>query len=163
MERNNGLKRKKFEEQMARQAKNYRRQGMSEEKIQEVHEFDEDVYNGDRREEEHTQPLEKYMPGMEEEGRNSLLLRFWDQFTTEMEPDKSDPFWWIDTLENEKLISAVKSLSDTEKMLVTLVIINGWSAVDAVQCLGINVKQSAAYTRIEKTVKKLRKLMGVEE
>ena len=118
MEWNNGLERKKFEEKMAKQASEYRRLGMSEEQIQAMYEYDKAEFNRERREAIHNQPLLGSIEDMEEEGQNPLLLRYSDRLSVELEQDEGDPFWWIDTLENEALIKAVRRLSYQEKMLL---------------------------------------------
>ncbi len=163
MKWNNGLERKKFEEKMAKQASEYRRLGMSEDQIQAMYEYDKAEFNRERREAVHNQPLLGSIEDMEEEGQNPLLLRYPDRLSVELEQDEGDPFWWIDTLENEALIKAVRRLSYQEKMLLTLVIIEGWSIEDAAACPEVAIPRSTAYFRMEKLMKKIRALMRVGE
>ena len=56
---NNGLERKKFEAEQAKLAAEYRAAGMNEEQIQQMYEFDLDVFHGNRSYAEHTQPFPK--------------------------------------------------------------------------------------------------------
>ena len=52
---NNGLERMKFEAEQAKLAAEYHAAGMTEEQIQQMYEFDLEVFNGNRRFAEHTQ------------------------------------------------------------------------------------------------------------
>ena len=54
---NNGYERKQFDEDQEKQAKEYRKSGMSEEAIAAMHEFDEEAFHSRRAWEEHKQDI----------------------------------------------------------------------------------------------------------
>ena len=152
------MEQSRFKREQAVQRNRFKSAGMEEEKIRSIERDDRKAFNSERNNAVHTQPLSGFTEGMEEEGRNPLLKKFREAVSVEMEPDHSDPFWWFDTLENEKLIAAVRRLSDDEKMLITLLAVNEYSLEEAGLYFGIT-KQGARHQK-EILYKKIRDLMG---
>lgn len=148
----------RFREEQAAQRERFQKAGMEEEMIQSIERDDKKAFNRERNNAIHTQSLFGFNEGMEEDGRNPLLKKFKEAISVEMEPDYSNPFWWFDTLENEKLIAAISVLSDDEKMLITLLAINEYCLKDAGQYFGIT-KQGARHQK-KILYQKVRDLMG---
>lgn len=118
---NNGLERKKFEAEQAKLAAEYRAAGMSEEQIQQMYEFDLEVFNSNRRFAEHTQqfPESPFEDG--DEGQSPLYERFPEVLTVTMDlPTGNSRYAWIDDLDDPALVDFVKALSERDLELIFL-------------------------------------------
>lgn len=107
---NNGLERMKFEAEQARLAAEYRAAGMSEEQIQQMYEFDLEVFNSNRRFAEHTQqfPESPFEDG--DEGQSPLYEKFSEALTVTMDlPIGNDRFSWIDEIDDEQLVQRLNN------------------------------------------------------
>jgi RNA polymerase sigma factor (sigma-70 family) len=153
---NNGLERKKFEAEQEKLAAEYRAAGMSEEQIQQMHEFDLEVFNSNRRFAEHTQefPESPFEDG--DEGQSPLYERFPEALTVSMElPIGNWRYAWIDELEDEQLAKELKSLSVEDIELITLYAFEERSQEEISKQFGIS--QRAVSKRIEKLRKFFKK------
>ncbi len=80
MKWNNGKERAKFEREQKELREQYIAAGMTEEQIQEMYDFDLDVFNGKRREAEHTQTLDfAAVEAEDKELQNPLYKKFSDK------------------------------------------------------------------------------------
>jgi DNA-directed RNA polymerase specialized sigma subunit len=158
MGRYNYAEQRRLREEMAGKRKEYQNANMCEEKILELEEYDSYVSRGDRTYQRHTQSLSNFKEGMEDDGRNPLFKKFLEAISVEMQPDYSNPFWWFDTLENEKLITAISMLSDQEKMLLTLHPINEYSLQEMSLYMGCS--KSNVWYQVQLLYEKIRNLMG---
>lgn len=121
---NNGRERNRFEKRQMVLAEQYRAVGMTEEQIQEMHEFDLAVFRSERIYYTHTQALEI------QSNENGEVICDVSNFLLEYHQSEnfrncSNRYWWIDEL--EKMYYAAKSLSDDEKELVTLYVFDGYT------------------------------------
>ena len=151
---NNGLEWKKFKERMKKQAAWYRKEGMTEEQIQAMYEFDLAEFLRNRREAEHTQPIDCCIDDFDDETQNYLATKFPESFSTGMGVDYSNRYWWIDTIENNDLAEAVESLLDCEKEIITLYVYEGYSPREIAEDI-LHVCPSLVYKKIERIRKKL--------
>ena len=137
---NNGYETQKFEARQKKQAEEYRALGMTEEQIQAMYEFDLEQFKSERRHRMHTQPLqvEEFEENDADESDNTLLNEFFDELTCTIETsgDKSR-YWWIEELEDEILARKLKSMASEEIEMITLLVFDGYTQLEASQKMGI--------------------------
>ena len=153
---NNGLERMKFEAEQARLAAEYRAAGMSEEQIQQMYEFDLEVFNSNRRFAEHTQqfPESPFEDG--DEGQSPLCEKCSEALTVTMDlPIGNDRFSWIDEIDDEQLVQRLKLLSVEELDLITRIAMEEQTQTQVATEFGVN--QSTISRRLEKIIKILKK------
>ena len=145
---NNGLERKKFEAEQAKLTAEYRAAGMSEEQIQQMYEFDLEVFNSNRRFAEHTQqfPESPFEDG--DEGQSPLYEKFPEALTVTMDlPVGNSRFAWIDEIDNPELVETLKKLPEKDIELITLIAFDGCTHEEASQHFGIT--RSGVSRRVE--------------
>ena len=137
---NNGYETKKFEARQKKQAEEYRALGMTEEQIKAMYEFDLEQFKSERRYRMHTQPLqvEEFEENDADESDNTLLNEFFDQLTCTIETsgDKSR-YCWVDEIEDEALARKVKSMATEEIEIITLLVFEGYTQIEASQKMGM--------------------------
>lgn len=137
---NNAYERKKFEARQKKQAEEYRALGMTEEQIREMYEFDLEQFKSERRYRMHTQPIqvEVFEDNNADESDNTLLIEFFDQLTCTIETsvDKSR-YWWVEEIEDERLARRVKSMAPEEIEMITLLVFEGYTQIEASQKMGM--------------------------
>ena len=137
---NNGLERKKFESRMTKQAKEYRKAGMTEEQIKAMYEFDLEQFNCDRKYYRYTQPLEEHE--FEEDGEesdNSLLKQFIDVLSTTVEDDYETytRYGWIETIDNPKLAELLHEMSELDIEILTMTVFEGYKLIELEEVLSV--------------------------
>lgn len=159
---NNGLERKKFEAKMAKQAKAYRKAGMTEEQIQAMYEFDLEQFNSDRRYYMHTQPLEvKEVNDEGDEVDDSFVRQFIDAFSTSDEDEyflSSDRYGWIDCIENTSLSESIREMDSDEIEIITLHVYEGYDFYETADIMGMTYRQ--VWYRWRKIVEKISELFS---
>ncbi len=148
---NNGYERKKFELAQRRQAAEYRKLGMTEEQIAEMHKLDLEQFKSERRFYAHTVSFEPNEFDLSEdaEDRTPLLNLFSDVLTTSIDSsDTHSRFWWVEELDDAELLKRVKSLSEDDRELLTLYVFDGYNQT-ALAAL-FNVSQQCISKRIKK-------------
>lgn len=126
---NNGYERKQFDEDQEKQAVEYRKAGMSEEAIAAMHEFDEEAFHARRAWEEHKQDIEAAKSnGEETEYEQTIVQRFFDRFTTAYDTyGTHSRHWWLQELNDPRLVKAIPKLTQDDIELLTLVVIEGYT------------------------------------
>ncbi len=139
---NYGLEKKKFDEAWAALRKYYQDCGMDPESIEKMHEFDWDQFKAARIEAMHTQ--EMTVPADTDEDDDlapQLAKKFPEQFTASYDTYGSHSrYWWLEELHTPCLTIGAKRLSDKEKELLTLYIVD--------QC---NIREIAARLKESKS------------
>lgn len=122
---NDGYERKKFRRQLDRQTEEYRRLGMTEEQIAEIVAFDEEQYRRERTYQMHTQTFcesnfDDEVGG--DDGQSPLYALFPEQLTVTIEEPvwNGDLYGWLESIETPALYIWLKSLSEKELLLITL-------------------------------------------
>lgn len=118
---NNGKERRKFEKVQSALAKQYRAEGMTEEQVRQMYEFDLVAHRSDRAYYSHTQALE-LCDGEAGCKVTDFLLEYYQATSFR---NYSNRYWWIDELEN--LYNAAIKLPDTDKELLTLYVFDGFT------------------------------------
>lgn len=157
MKWNNAAERANFEREQARKREEYLAAGMTEEQIQLMRSYDIEWYRNCRRETMHTQGLNNTAFGgeSEDETKNPLLQKFMSSLSVEDKHFENDRFGWIEEIENKKLYSAMKSLSNADKELLTQYILDGLTQTEIAEIEGVtNVVICKKIKRIKKFLKK---------
>ncbi|MCM1368213.1 MAG: hypothetical protein NC184_05355 [Roseburia sp.] len=136
MKWNNRRERNKFITKQAKLRELYIEEGMTDEQIQAMYDFDLTEFNGHRREAEHTFRLDEIDM---------------DSVTVELEPCYSSRYAWIAEIENEEVIVVLKRLSEEDIELLTKHIIEGCNLTEIAHLK--NVTQQAISKRFQKIKK----------
>lgn len=150
MEWNDGKERALFEREQERKREQYLAAGMTEEQIKLLRNFDEDWYRSRRREARHTQKLNiTTFEGADcAETKSPLLKKFLHIFSMEEKPFGGERFGWIEQIEKKGFYLAVKSLSDRDKEIMTLLVFDGFNQTEIAEQLGVS--QQAISKRLKK-------------
>lgn len=125
MKWNNGKERAKFEREQKELREQYIAAGMTEEQIQAMYDFDLKVFNGKRREAEHTQALDFVAVEAEDkELENPLYNKFSDKLSVTMNFADASRYAWIDEIEDERLVKAIKALPQDYIEILTEIIVD---------------------------------------
>lgn len=140
---NDGYERKMFAKRQKKQAEEYRALGMTEEQIQTMYEFDLEQFKSERRHRMHTQPLqvEEFEENDADESDNTLLNEFFDELTCTIETsgDKSR-YWWVEEIDEPETVKKVKSLSERDLEILTLMVIDELTHEDIAKIMGVCVR-----------------------
>ena len=123
---------------------------MSENAIQEMHEYDWDLFKAARIEAMHTQDMGFHPEDDDDESMmdSPLLKKFFEQFTTQYDTYSSHPrYWWLEELNDARLAAAVPHLTDDDKELLTLILIEGYSQEEC--SVKLHITQRAVSYRIK--------------
>lgn len=158
MEWNNGKERRKFEREQAQLREQYLAAGMTEEQIKQLYECDLEWYKSRRREARHTQSLDFVV---DEDGEvrkdNPLYKKFADKLTVEDRHFLSSDEAWLDDMKNEKLYKAIRSLSESDRELLTDLFSRGLSQKEI--ALKRGVKKAALSRKVSRLKLFLRKFL----
>ena len=116
MKFNYALEKKEHEMKWNRLYKEYRKLGMSDEAIEIMKEFDWEQFKQQRIFCLHNQhlPEEEY-----EDGTNPLMTKFYEAFMYEDNFLEKDRYAWVEDLDSEELIKAIKSLTHLKIEILT--------------------------------------------
>ena len=147
---NNGLERKRFDEEQEKLAAEYRAAGMTEEQIEQMHQFDLEAFNSRRRFCEHTQQFPELPENIDEEdGFSPIFDKFIDELSVDMNAsDFRGRYWWIEEIDDPELAKKSKTLSKDDIELITLHVYESFTQEEIGEQLGIS--QRAVGKRIEK-------------
>ena len=123
---NNGKEWAKFLKEQEKLRKKYLAEGMTEEQIKALYEYDLEEYHLRRREALHTQKFdfEPFDSEASDEGQNPLYKIFEDKLTTEIDLTSLSRFSWIEEIEDEQLCRALKLLSDDYLEILTELLVD---------------------------------------
>ncbi len=158
MEFNYATERKKFEKNWAKTEALYRKHGMTEEAIQEMHEYDWDLFKAARIEALHTQEMD-FQPDEDDDTAmmdSPLLKKFFDRLTTQYDTyGTHSRFWWIEEISDPRITRVLCKLSDLDKTLLTMVWIEGYTQADCAVIL--HMDRGAISMRIHRILSKIAK------
>lgn len=151
MKWNDGKERKKFEKEQERLRKEYEAAGMTEEQIKNMYDFDLSLYKKRRINAIHTQPLdlEAFDDDESDEGQNPLFEKFAEFLSVTPSYTPDTRFGWIEELENERLVKAIKSMPDEYKEILTCIVVDEMSQEE------ISVQFGVSQPAISKKIKKI--------
>ena len=137
---NDGYERKMFAKRQKKQAEEYRALGMTEEQIQAMYEFDLEQFKSERRHRMHTQQFTSsdFDEGEEDDSESTLFDKFFDELTCTIETSGDKlRYWWIEEIEDEMLARKVRSMASEEIEMITLLVFEGYTQIEASLKMGI--------------------------
>ena len=151
---NYAAERKKFEKTWAITEALYRKHGMSESAIQEMREYDWDLFKAARIEAIHTQEI-GFQPDSDDGMTmmdSPLLMKFFERFTTQYDTHGSHSrYWWLEELSDVRLITGAAKLKDEDKELLTLYFVEQYTTREIATHYGTShVSISARIRKIAK-------------
>jgi len=151
---NKGYELKKFEARWAKLHIKYAAAGMNEDAIQQMYDYDRQMFNAERTHLERTQEFTAPTYESSEEEASPLMLRYQDAITvTDTYHETKSRFAWIGEIEDERLLSALESLNDKDLEMLTLYAYEGFSTVELSKVYRI------AHQNISKRISKITKIL----
>lgn len=153
---NNGLERKKFEDEQKRLAEEYRKLGMSEAQIREMYLYDLDWFNSKRCYYSHTQSFTSgaFNDGDEDSSDSVLYKMFSAALSVAIdEYINHSPYWWIEEIEDPLLVQKLKRLTGNDLDLLALFAFDGYTLTEIgkiYKCTPQNIQQK--YKRIKNSI-----------
>ena len=147
--------RKRFEQEWAKLRKEYKAAGMTSEAIQLLYEFDLEIFRSQRTYENHTQVMPgEYISG-DESGHSTLFRKFSNSSVSFDEADFSGRYAWMDTIEDQRLVLALRQLPDEDLELLTFLVLEEHSQCELAQKWGWSQKAvSRRFLKIKKFLEK---------
>ena len=140
---NNAYERKKFDERQKKQAEEYRALGMTEEQIQVMYEFDLEQFKSNRSYYSHTQSFipDDFDESEDDDEKLSIFEKFKDVLTISIE-DSSDKsrYWWIEEIDEPETVKKIKSLSERDLEILTLMVIDELTHEEIAKIMGVCVR-----------------------
>ena len=134
---NKGYELKKFEAHWEKLRIEYAAAGMTEDTIQKMYDYDRQQFNSERTFIERTQEFTAPAYESSEEEASPLMLRYQEAITTkDTYHETKSKFAWIGEIENERLLSALENLSDSDLELITLYAYEGYDTVEISKAFG---------------------------
>ena len=134
---NKGLELKKFEAHWEKLRVEYAAAGMAEDAIQKMYDYDRQQFNSERTFVERTQEFTAPAYESSEEEASPLMLRYQEAITTkDTYHETKSKFAWIGEIEDERLLSALENLSDSDLELITLYAYEGYDTVEISKAFG---------------------------
>ena len=121
---------RKFDNAWAKLAKTYAEAGMAPDAIRKMYEYDWDMFKANRIEALHSQGIT--IPDVDyEEYEYPLVERLWDNFVNPYDTLGSHSrYWWLEELENPCLVIGVPLLSEEDKEILTLYLVEGYTEAE---------------------------------
>ena len=146
---NYGLEKKNFDSQWAVTRKQYEDAGMSSEAIQAMYDYDWSVFNATRAYQNHTQEIAAPSFEQSEESYSPLMDKYRKAISvTDTYHETKSRFTWIGEIENERLMSALESLSELDLKILTLYVYAGYTESEVASAL--ESKRITIHKRIER-------------
>ncbi len=152
---NKGYELKKFEAHWEKLRIEYAAAGMTEDAIQKMYDYDRQQFNSERTFVERTQEFTAPAYESSEEEAFPLMLRYQEAITTkDTYHETKSKFAWIGEIEDERLLSALENLSDSDLELITLYAYEGYDTVEISKAFGTTKQNiSKKINRISKFIK----------
>lgn len=121
---------RKFDNAWAKLAQTYAEAGMTPEAIQEMYEYDWGVFKANRIEALHSQGIT--IPDVDyEEYEYPLVESLWDNFVNPYDTlGGHSRYWWLEELENPCLVVGIPLLSEEDKEILTLYLVEGYTEAE---------------------------------
>ena len=152
---NHGKELRKFLRKWKKLRKEYKEAGMSDEAIEEMFLFDKNEFKRNRVFMEHIHfDLPKNNSGTDGEEDDNDFEQEDEEFKVAVSDEYSaahSRYWWVERIENPKLVAYLKSLSREELEFITLFYIDRYTQKEIAKIL--NISQQAVSKRIVKIEK----------
>lgn len=159
MKFNYGYEKKKFDEEWVRLRKEYEAAGMSKDAIDAMYRYDLDTFREQRNYCRHTQLMDGFDTEAEKcaasDDVSPMQKRLLEQMCVDMpvaDPDRR--YGWIDELDDEEMVKAVRALKPKDVDILTMYAIEGYTVVEIARKKGITHQTvSEKVARIKKFLK----------
>ena len=128
---------KRFENTQSKLRKAYINAGMTEEQSRAIYEFDKWQMNRDLAYYRRSISIEEYLEKDEKRDDDTKNSPFLSQLTYEMKESEEGKFWWIDQIEDERICTTVKNLSEEDKTILDLFVYQGYNQTEIARLMGI--------------------------
>ena len=143
------MEKKNFDSQWAVTRKQYEDAGMSSEAIQAMYDYDWSIFNATRAYQNHTQEIAAPSFEQSEESYSPLMDKYREAISiTDTYHETKSRFTWIGEIENERLLSALESLSELDLKILTLYVYAGYTESEVASAL--ESKRITIHKRIER-------------
>ena len=143
------VEKKNFDSQWDVIRKQYENAGMSSEAIQAMYDYDWSVFNANRSYQNHTQEIAAPSFEQSEESYSPLMNKYQEAISvTDHYCETNSRFAWIGKIENERLLSALESLSELDLKILTLYVYAGYTESEIASAL--ESKRITIHKRIER-------------
>ena len=149
---------KKFDRDWAVTEAFYREQGMSEEAIRAMYEYDWNLFKANRVDAIHTQEIAVESDSEDEEDvmESPLLMKFFEQFISQYDTNGSHSrYWWIEELTDSRLLMGLPLLTEEDKELLTLLFVDGYTQQES--AVKMHITQGTMSYRIRRILTKFNK------
>ena len=153
---NNFAEMQKSQREEKRLEEYYRQQGVGEAYIEMIREMNRELFNQDRSFYRRNISLEQNTEDMQEEGQNPLMAQYLYEMSEELGVDKEADLWWINQIESKSLYLAVNGLSNQQKHLLQLAVIEEIPEKVIAERMGLT--RQAVNARLQTIYRKCRKL-----
>lgn len=127
---NYAAEKKKFDAQWKRNSEWYRSEGMSEEAIQKIKDFDWAVFCSERVYRNHTQDMpDEINSSISDLSKSSLFTKYPNLSVSFSIEDFSGKYTWIENIDNPQLAAKIKALSKDYIEILTM-LIEGYSQTE---------------------------------
>ena len=148
--------RKRFEREWDKLRKDYEAAGMSQEAIQLLYEFDLETFRSERTYANHTLPLADEHIRNDKLEPSTLYRKYVNASTSFDEVDFSGRYSWVDAIENQRLVCALRQLSNEDLELLTFLVLEEHTQRELAQKWGCSQKNvSVRFKRIKKILNSL--------
>ena len=149
------IEKRKFFEQWKHLEQQYQDAGMNETDIKQMREYDWQYFLSRRRYALHNQRFPDEGINMDDPSENSTLLKKFTTMSTTINEEEINRFSWIDTLEDQRLLSGVGKLSTDELEMFTFLAIEGHTLEELAKKKGCTINTiHKKYSRAKKVFKK---------
>ena len=142
------LEKAQFDRAWSRLRKEYQQAGMNEDAIEVLHLYDGAAFRSQRSYENWTQPFPSESISESISENSTLARRFSTLSTSFDESDFPDRYTWIETIEDQRLASLLRQLSQDDLELLTYLVIEDHNQTEAAQKRGCS--QSSISTKFAK-------------
>lgn len=152
---NYAAERNRFDANWNKLRQEYATAGMEAWKIEEMYRFDLAQFNADRAYEKRRCDLDLLHEETDDtsEFETPMLKQFFEQFTTEYDAcGVHNRHWWLEELEDPRLVSALPKLTAEDVELLTLVIAEGYTQKEC--AVKLEISQCAINKRIARILGK---------
>lgn len=158
MKWNDGQERAKFEKEHEKLRKEYLAAGMTEKQIQDIFEYDWAEYRRTRIEAIHTQDLDFDSAEFDDkETDNPLYKKFLSAISVTVDYSDSSRFGWVEGIDDERIVNALRTLPKDYLELLTDIIIDGLTQSEIAKKRG--VKKAAINNKMSRIRKIFKNFM----
>ena len=148
---NYAAERNRFDAEWEKLCIEYVLAGMPEKSIEAMYQYDLHQFNADRAYATHncSLNLSHELIGEDDEYENPFIEKHFDHFTTAYDKfGTHSRYWWLEELNDQRLVTALPRMTDADKELLTLIFIDGYTQEEC--AVKMHITQRAIGYRIDR-------------